>query len=270
MPRAPNGDVFDTVLGPSSSTRTATPARRSSRSTRPTPAADGKGDWVFDKQVDFGQSLSRLRPEQSRGAAGSPALSLLADTARIRLESPQWTAPPRSQPTPRARRVRRAPNPCRLLIVVAVLLVVSFLLLGVQQFLNALTLGAIYALIALGYTMVYGIIELINFAHGDVFMVGAFVSLWILTVPSGFNAARSTTSGLLAVVLLVVVRCHDGRHGRRRRHHRAVRLSAAAPRAAPRAADHGDRRLVHPPERHPDVSPSPSPINVTPRSSRPA
>ena len=45
-----------------------------------------------------------------------------------------------------------------------------------QQFINALTLGAIYALIALGYTMVYGIIELINFAHGDVFMVGAFIA----------------------------------------------------------------------------------------------
>ena len=47
---------------------------------------------------------------------------------------------------------------------------------GTQQYLNALTIGAIYALIALGYTMVYGIIELINFAHGDVFMVGAFRS----------------------------------------------------------------------------------------------
>ena len=48
---------------------------------------------------------------------------------------------------------------------------------AIQQFVNALTIGAIYALIALGYTMVYGIIELINFAHGDIFMVGAFVSL---------------------------------------------------------------------------------------------
>ena len=45
------------------------------------------------------------------------------------------------------------------------------------QFFNALAVGAIYALIALGYTMVYGIIELINFAHGDVFMVGAFVAV---------------------------------------------------------------------------------------------
>jgi branched-chain amino acid transport system permease protein len=51
----------------------------------------------------------------------------------------------------------------------------------IQQTLNALTIGAMYALIALGYTMVYGIIELINFAHGDVFMVGSFVTLWLLT-----------------------------------------------------------------------------------------
>ena len=50
-----------------------------------------------------------------------------------------------------------------------------------QQVANALTLGAIYALVALGYTMVYGIIELINFAHGDLFMVGTFMSLFFLS-----------------------------------------------------------------------------------------
>ncbi len=44
-----------------------------------------------------------------------------------------------------------------------------------QQSLNALQLGSIYALIALGYTMVYGVLTMINFAHGDVFMVGAFL-----------------------------------------------------------------------------------------------
>jgi branched-chain amino acid transport system permease protein len=49
-----------------------------------------------------------------------------------------------------------------------------------QQVSNALAIGAIYALVALGYTMVYGIIELINFAHGDVFMLGAFIASWIL------------------------------------------------------------------------------------------
>ena len=47
----------------------------------------------------------------------------------------------------------------------------------IQQTINGLTRGAVFALIALGYTMVYGIIELINFAHGDVFMLGLFISL---------------------------------------------------------------------------------------------
>lgn len=47
-----------------------------------------------------------------------------------------------------------------------------------QQIINGLSLGAIYALIALGYTMVYGIIKLINFAHGDIYMIGAFIGLY--------------------------------------------------------------------------------------------
>jgi branched-chain amino acid transport system permease protein len=47
----------------------------------------------------------------------------------------------------------------------------------IQQLINGLTLGAIYALIAIGYTMVYGIIGMINFAHGEIYMIGAFVSL---------------------------------------------------------------------------------------------
>lgn len=52
----------------------------------------------------------------------------------------------------------------------------------VQQLINGISLGSIYALIALGYTMVYGIIKLINFAHGDVFMIGAFVGFYSITV----------------------------------------------------------------------------------------
>ena len=53
------------------------------------------------------------------------------------------------------------------------------------NYVNALTLGAIYALIAVGYTMVYGIIKLINFAHGEVIMLGAYVGLLCVT---HFNA----------------------------------------------------------------------------------
>jgi ABC-type branched-subunit amino acid transport system permease subunit len=51
-----------------------------------------------------------------------------------------------------------------------------------QELIVGLTTGAIYALIALGYTMVYGIIELINFAHGDIFMIGTLVSIAIFGV----------------------------------------------------------------------------------------
>ena len=46
-----------------------------------------------------------------------------------------------------------------------------------QQLINGLTLGSIYGLIAIGYTMVFGIIGMVNFAHGDVFMVGGFIAL---------------------------------------------------------------------------------------------
>lgn len=50
-----------------------------------------------------------------------------------------------------------------------------------QQFINGLQLGAVYALIALGYTMVYGVLRLINFAHGDIFMLGAFVAYFLIS-----------------------------------------------------------------------------------------
>ena len=90
--------------------------------------------------------------------------------------------------------------------IVAVSLVVAwFLLGGTQQFMNFLTLGAIYALIALGYTMVYGIIELINFAHGDLFMFGAFVAMWILTVPLGLTGAVDTPLQLTVILVVVML-----------------------------------------------------------------
>jgi branched-chain amino acid transport system permease protein len=97
----------------------------------------------------------------------------------------------------------------RFAVIVVVALVVAFFSLGVQQFQNFLTLGAVFALIALGYTMVYGIIELINFAHGDLFMVGAFASMWLLTGPLGLpdqpieDPIRLT--GILVVVILVTM-----------------------------------------------------------------
>ena len=57
----------------------------------------------------------------------------------------------------------------------------------VQQILNGIQLGLIYALIALGYTMVYGIIKLINFAHADVFMVGAYIAFFVAAFCTGMN-----------------------------------------------------------------------------------
>ena len=59
-----------------------------------------------------------------------------------------------------------------------------------QQTINGLSLGAMYALLALGFTLVYGIIELINFSHFSVFMVGSFVAMWTLQA-LGFRARPS-------------------------------------------------------------------------------
>ena len=52
----------------------------------------------------------------------------------------------------------------------------------IMQIINGLQIGSIYALVSLGYTMVYGIAQLINFAHGDIIMVGAYVSLFSIPV----------------------------------------------------------------------------------------
>ena len=56
-----------------------------------------------------------------------------------------------------------------------------------QQLINGLALGSIYGLIAIGYTMVYGIIGMINFAHGDIFMVGSFIALIAFLAILGFG-----------------------------------------------------------------------------------
>jgi branched-chain amino acid transport system permease protein len=67
----------------------------------------------------------------------------------------------------------------------------------VQQLINGLTLGAIYGLIAIGYTMVYGIVKLINFAHGEIYMIGAFVGLVAILAFSQL--------GIVSVPLLLVL-----------------------------------------------------------------
>ena len=73
----------------------------------------------------------------------------------------------------------------------------------VQQAINGLTLGSIYGLIAIGYTMVYGIIGMINFAHGDIFMVGAFIALIALII-LGATATMPVIT-LLAILIAVLL-----------------------------------------------------------------
>jgi branched-chain amino acid transport system permease protein len=69
----------------------------------------------------------------------------------------------------------------------------------IQQLINGITLGAVYALIALGYTMVYGILELINFAHGEIYMIGAYLGILFLSL---FTLAGMTENHLLVSLLL--------------------------------------------------------------------
>lgn len=80
----------------------------------------------------------------------------------------------------------------------------------IQQLVNGLSLGSIYALIALGYTMVYGIVKLINFAHGDVMMVGAYAGYFVLcalgTTPLGMVCAFVAAMVICALLILVIER----------------------------------------------------------------
>lgn len=74
-----------------------------------------------------------------------------------------------------------------------------------QQLLNGISLGSIYALIALGYTMVYGIINLINFAHGDIYMIGAYIGFALTTyLKMGFLPALLTSMVLCGVLGVVI------------------------------------------------------------------
>src|ERR1700681_3181017 len=75
----------------------------------------------------------------------------------------------------------------------------------VQQLINGLTLGSIYGLIAIGYTMVYGIIGMVNFAHGDVFMVSAFVSLITFLILTTWFGITSIVLALFIVLIVAMV-----------------------------------------------------------------
>jgi branched-chain amino acid transport system permease protein len=75
----------------------------------------------------------------------------------------------------------------------------------IQHIINGLSVGSIYALIALGYTMVFGILQLINFAHGDVFMLGAFIGLYVSRW-FGFGE-KSSLMALILVIVCAMVGC---------------------------------------------------------------
>src|SRR5215470_9016272 len=74
----------------------------------------------------------------------------------------------------------------------------------VQQLINGITLGSIYGLIAIGYTMVFGIIGMVNFAHGDVFMVSAFIALIAFVVLTSFLGVSSVLLALFVVIIIAM------------------------------------------------------------------
>jgi branched-chain amino acid transport system permease protein len=75
----------------------------------------------------------------------------------------------------------------------------------VQQLINGITLGSIYGLIAIGYTMVFGIIGMVNFAHGDVFMVSAFVALIALLILTTWLGMTSMVLALFIVMIVAMI-----------------------------------------------------------------
>ncbi len=77
----------------------------------------------------------------------------------------------------------------------------------IQQLINGLTIGMIYALIALGYTMVYGIIQLINFAHGEIFIAGAFLGLSVFSL---ISRAIKLNPALIIIMMFVLAMCVCG------------------------------------------------------------
>ncbi len=114
---------------------------------------------------------------------------------------------------------------------------------------TGISLGSIYAIIALGYTMVYGIAKMLNFAHGDVIMVGAYVSFYV-TMFAGSNllgedpSALTTGAVALVSVLLAMVVCTVLGVAIR-----AAGLPPPAPGRQPDRVDHRHRRQLLPAER---------------------
>lgn len=77
----------------------------------------------------------------------------------------------------------------------------------IQQIINGLVLGSVYALVALGYTMVYGILQLINFAHGEVLMIGAMIALTVLQIMALYFPGIPLVIQLLIATLVAIPAC---------------------------------------------------------------
>ena len=75
----------------------------------------------------------------------------------------------------------------------------------VQQLINGLTLGSIYGLIAIGYTMVFGIVGMVNFAHGDVFMVSAYIALIVFLIVTLTLGIGSVAIALLLMLIVAMI-----------------------------------------------------------------
>ena len=119
----------------------------------------------------------------------------------------------------------------------------------INQLINGLHVGSIYALIALGYTMVYGIVKLINFAHGDIIMVGAYISLLLLTYMG---------LPLYVVIPLTMVLCAASGMLIEYVAYRPLRNSAALSEMMLRIGDNA-RRALHMGERHKGEGSKPTP-----------
>src|ERR1700730_18941725 len=100
----------------------------------------------------------------------------------------------------------------------------------IQQILNGLVLGSIYAIIALGYTMVYGILGIINFAHGDVLMIGAMVALSAITVLHNHFPGLGNVPTLIVALAIAAAVCSVVAYTIERVAYRPLRR---APRLAP-------------------------------------
>ncbi len=74
-----------------------------------------------------------------------------------------------------------------------------------QQLVNGLTLGGVYALIAIGYTMVYGILGMLNFAHGEVYMIGGFAGWWVLHLLTRGNELLANAAMVIALMIIAAM-----------------------------------------------------------------